>query len=106
MRRQISSRLRLEELHETAPESIRELRLVEARAAYVYFAAWRILPVRRKGIGRKPIPPEWHHVVARPSIAGYNNSHASHPVNTMLNYAYAVLESQVRTATLSQDLDL
>jgi len=33
------------------------------------------------------------------------NRHASHPVNAMLNYAYAVLESQVRTATIAQGLD-
>jgi CRISPR-associated endonuclease Cas1 len=33
------------------------------------------------------------------------NRHASHPVNAMLNYAYTVLESQVRIATVSQGLD-
>jgi CRISP-associated protein Cas1 len=37
-------------------------------------------------------------------MAGYNR-HASHPVNAMLNYAYAVLESQVRIAIVSQGLD-
>jgi CRISP-associated protein Cas1 len=37
-------------------------------------------------------------------MAGYNR-HASHPVNAMLNYAYAVLESQVRIAAVSQGLD-
>jgi CRISPR-associated protein Cas1 len=34
------------------------------------------------------------------------NRHATHPVNGMLNYAYAVLESQVRIATISQGLDV
>ena len=33
------------------------------------------------------------------------NRHATHPVNAMLNYAYAVLVSQVRIATVSQGLD-
>jgi CRISPR-associated protein Cas1 len=33
------------------------------------------------------------------------NRHATHPMNAMLNYAYAVLESQVRIATVSQGLD-
>src|SRR5215210_2814070 len=33
------------------------------------------------------------------------NRHATHPVNAMLNYAYAVLESQVRIAAVSQGLD-
>lgn len=36
---------------------------------------------------------------------GYNNRHAAHPANAMLNYAYAVLESQVRIATVSEGLD-
>jgi CRISPR-associated endonuclease Cas1 len=33
------------------------------------------------------------------------NRHAAHPVNAVLNYAYTVLESQVRIATVSQGLD-
>ena len=33
------------------------------------------------------------------------NRHATHPVNAMLNYAYAVLESQERIFTVSQVLD-
>jgi CRISP-associated protein Cas1 len=33
------------------------------------------------------------------------NRHASHPVNAILNYAYAVLEIQVRIATVSYGLD-
>jgi CRISPR-associated protein Cas1 len=42
----------------------------------------------------------------RPSTI-YNLRHngATHPVNAMLNYAYAVLESQVRIATVAQGLD-
>jgi CRISP-associated protein Cas1 len=58
-----------------------------------------------EGNGRKPIPPEWHYVVAVPSMVSGRNRHATHPVNAMLNYAYAVLESQVRIATVSQGLD-
>ena len=38
-------------------------------------------------------------------MAGCNNRHASYPVNAMLNYAYAVLESQIRIASVSQGLD-
>jgi CRISP-associated protein Cas1 len=33
------------------------------------------------------------------------NRHATRPVNAILNYAYAVLKSQVRIATVSQGLD-
>jgi CRISPR-associated protein Cas1 len=38
-------------------------------------------------------------------MASGRNRNATHPVNAMLNYAYAVLESQVRIATVSQGLD-
>ncbi len=93
------------ELQGTPPESIQQLLLVEAKAAYVYFSCWRMLKMRWKGTGRKPIPPEWHSMGLRQSLYGSGNRNATHPVNAMLNYAYAVLESQVRIATVSQGLD-
>jgi len=34
-----------------------------------------------------------------------SNRHATHPVNAVLNYTYAVLASQVRIATVAQGLD-
>jgi CRISPR associated protein, Cas1 family len=34
-----------------------------------------------------------------------SNRQATHPVHAVLNYAYAVLESQVRIATVAQGLD-
>jgi CRISP-associated protein Cas1 len=42
---------------------------------------------------------------SRPSLVSCRNRHASHPVNAILNYAYAVLEIQVRIATVSYGLD-
>lgn len=33
------------------------------------------------------------------------NHNAAHPVNAMLNYAYAVLESQIRVKTISEGYD-
>ncbi len=93
------------ELQGTPPENVQQLLLVEAKAAYVYFSCWRMLKMRWKGIGRKPIPPEWHSMGLRQSLYGSGNRNATHPVNAMLNYAYAVLESQVRIATVAQELD-
>ena len=95
----------LEELELAPPESTEALRLIEARAALAYFTCWQLLPLQWKGTGRRPIPPEWHNVGVRQSLLGGNNRHATHPVNAMLNYAYAVLESQVRIATVAQGLD-
>jgi hypothetical protein len=42
---------------------------------------------------------------ASASLTFYNNHRATHPVNAVLSYVYAVLESQVRIATVSQGLD-
>lgn len=93
------------DLQGTPPENVQELMLVEAKAAYVYFSCWRMLKMRWKGLGRKPIPPEWRSMGLRQSLYGSGNRNATHPVNAMLNYAYAVLESQVRIATVAQGLD-
>ncbi len=94
----------LEEL-QTLPASVQELQLIEARGALAYFTCWQSLPLRWKGTGRKPIPPEWERVGTRQSFFGGNNRNATHPVNAMLNYAYGVLESQVRIAALQHGLD-
>ena len=42
--------------------------------------------------------------MARPPLVRCRNRHVTHSVNAMLNYAYAVLESQARIATVSQGL--
>ena len=34
------------------------LRGIEGRVAQAYFTAWRSIPLRWKGLGRKPIPEE------------------------------------------------
>jgi CRISPR-associated endonuclease Cas1 len=95
----------LDELKETPP-SIDALRLIEARAALAYFLCWREVPIQWKGIGRKPIPEEWHRCGMRQGILrDGTNRHATHPVNAMLNYAYASLESHVRTMVATTGLD-
>ena len=38
-------------------------------------------------------------------MIGALNRHATHPVNAMLNYAYRVLETQVKIATVAAGLD-
>ena len=41
----------------------------------------------------------------RQSLVSGSNRNANHPVNAMLKYAYGVLESQVRIATVTSGLD-
>jgi CRISPR-associated endonuclease Cas1 len=95
----------LTDLRTSPPTTVETLRLVEARAALAYFRAWKPISLRWKGTGRKPVPPEWQRIGLRQSLLGKTNEHATHPLNAMLNYAYAVLESQVRIATVAAGLD-
>lgn len=97
--------LLLQRLREEPPATIDDLRLLEAWAAISYFTAWRLIELRWKGTGKKPIPPEWRRVGMRQDVLRRSNRHARHPVNALLNYGYAVLESQVRIAIAEVGLD-
>jgi CRISP-associated protein Cas1 len=97
------------ELSTKPPKSMSALLGVEGRAAQSYFAAWQSLPLRWKGLTRRGIPDDWRRVGQRQSLNGTRqkgrNRHASHPVNAMLNYAYAILESQVRMHIVAEGYD-
>jgi len=97
------------EISAKAPKSLSALLGIEGRTAQAYFAAWQALPLKWKGLGRRGIPDEWHRVGQRQSLNGTRqkgrNRHASHPVNAMLNYAYAILESQVRMQIVAEGYD-
>jgi CRISPR-associated endonuclease Cas1 len=81
------------------------LRFIEARAAAVYFRAWRKIPVNWKWTNRHVIPQQWLSVGQRESFFSKTNRHPTHPVNALLNYAYRMLESQVQIAAVSSGLD-
>jgi CRISPR-associated endonuclease Cas1 len=104
------SKLRAEAagLAHRCPKSVRELLGAEGRVAYAYFNAWRSLPLQWKGLGRRPIPEDWRCVGQRQSLNTRKkgrNRFASHPVNAILNYAYAVLEAQVRMQIVAEGYD-
>ena len=88
------------------PRDVVSLRALEAGGAAAYFRAWRAVPLKWTVMGRRPIPTSWQTVGPRTSLfqlAG--NRNAAHPINAMLNYAYAVLESQVRIQVVSDGFD-
>jgi CRISPR-associated protein Cas1 len=97
----------LAELSARPPRTINALLGIEGRSAQAYFNAWKDLPIRWKRNSRKPIPNDWLKFVSRYSNrASYaRGHHASHPVNAMLNYAYAVLESRVRSQLIALGYD-
>jgi len=85
-----------------------ELHGIEGRAAKVYFNAWVGMPISWRTSKRYPIPDAWRSIGQRQSLntgKKGKNYDASHPVNAMLNYAYAVLESQVRLDVIASGHD-
>ncbi len=97
-----------EVLHSRRALELSDLHGIEGRAAKVYFNAWVGAPLQWKASKRYPVPFAWKTVGQRQSMATGKkgkNYGASHPVNAMVNYAYAVLESQVRMQVIAQGLD-
>jgi CRISP-associated protein Cas1 len=85
------------------PETIVELRGLEANCAAAYFRSWGNISIRWRGT---PIPDAWRSIVQRSSPLHLSrNRNASHPINAMLNYAYAVLESEIRIKAISEGYD-
>jgi CRISP-associated protein Cas1 len=96
----------LTKLDEKLPETIVELRALEANCAAAYFRAWQGIPIKWRGTSRRPIPDNWHSIEQRSSpfhLAG--NRNAAHPVNAILNYAYTVLESELRIKAIADCYD-
>jgi CRISPR-associated endonuclease Cas1 len=83
----------------------KSLLIIEARAAADYFDVWYTLPIKWKDTDKHPIPDDWRFAGRRKSFYGMSNRNATDPLNAMLNYAYAVLESQVLIVILSAGLD-
>ena len=79
---------------------------LEANCAASYFRSWVGIPIKWRGTSRRPIPDNWHSIGQRSSpyhLAG--NRNAAHPVNAILNYAYAALESEIRIKAISDGYD-
>jgi CRISP-associated protein Cas1 len=96
----------LTKLDEKSHEAITELRALEANCAAAYFRSWQGTPIKWRGTRRRPIPENWHAIEQRSSpfhLAG--NRNAAHPINAILNYAYTVLESELRTKTITEGYD-
>src|SRR5438132_8807011 len=84
------------------PEAIR---LIESQAGSAYWSAWRNLPINfpRKDLPR--VPDHWRIFGARISTLSGSPRLAANPANAMLNYLYALLESEARRAAAALGLD-
>ncbi len=97
----------LEILTQNPPTDIQVLRGIEGRASATYFSAWQGVPLQWRATVRHPIPDAWTVIGTRSAIRAGNakNRRASHPLNAMLNYAYAILQSQLQIELLGEGYD-
>jgi len=86
-------------------ETIESVRLLESRAAHSYWGAWRNVLVNFPERELDRIPEYWRTFATRVSPLTRSPRLAANPVNAMLNYLYAVLESETRLAIAALGLD-
>lgn len=85
---------------------VNDVRGIEGQAASLYFRAWQGFPVLWKG--KAPVPDDWRAYDIRSSMANGakpQNRSASHPINAMLNYGYAVKSTQLQIQAIAQGYD-
>ena len=86
-------------------ETIPAVRQLESQAAYAYWSAWRPVPVVFPKNVLRRVPVHWRSFGTRQSPLTNSPRLAVNPPNAMLNYLYAVLESESRLALAALGLD-
>jgi len=99
----------IEAIRNLSPDNdINLLRMIEGECAVAYFNVWKVIALSWKGLGKKPIPVEWQTYRSRSSILNgvkAKNKRASHPINAMLNYAYAVRKAHLQIEAIADGYD-
>jgi CRISPR-associated endonuclease Cas1 len=86
-------------------ETIEEIRSVEPRAARVYWKAWQGIPINFPERDLPRVPEHWRSFDTRASPLSGSPRLAANPVNAILNYLYALLETECRLASAALGLD-
>jgi CRISPR-associated protein Cas1 len=89
-------------------KNVDDVRMIEARAAVSYFAAWKSVQLRWERLAKYPVPEEWKTVGPRGAQRAntvLGNRSATRPVNAILNYAYAVHRSEVQIDAVVNGFD-
>ena len=86
-------------------DTVEMIRSLEANAAYSYFGACRNIPVLWPKADLQRIPEHWRTVGSRQSPLSGGPRLAITPVHAILNYCFALLESEARLALAALGLD-
>jgi len=86
-------------------QTIPDIRLLESQGAAAYWHALRDLPIAFPKNDLSRVPEHWRTFGARKSLLTGSPRLATNPANAMLNYLYAVLESEATLAAAALGLD-
>jgi CRISPR-associated endonuclease Cas1 len=86
-------------------ETISSIRQLEAKAAYAYWSAWHNIPIAFPKNDLRRVPQHWLTFGSRHSPLTGSPRLAVTPPNAILNYLYALLESESRLAIAALGLD-
>jgi CRISPR-associated endonuclease Cas1 len=86
-------------------DSVEVIRRLESQGAGAYWSAWHTLPVMFPRNDLQRVPEHWRIFGARRSPLSNSPRLAINPPNAILNYLYAVLETEARLAASALGLD-
>jgi CRISPR-associated endonuclease Cas1 len=86
-------------------QTLERIRYLESKAGLAYWSAWRNITITFPTKDIRRVPEHWLTFGTRASLLTHSPRLAVNPVNAMLNYLYAVLESEARLAISAQGLD-
>ena len=86
-------------------DCVTTIRLIESQAARAYWSAWSNLPINFPKNQLLRVPEHWRSFGARVSPLTGSPRLAANPPNAILNYLYALLESEARLAAAALGLD-
>lgn len=86
-------------------ETLDAIRTLESRGAASYWSAWGEVPISFPKTDLSRVPEHWRTFGTRKSLLTGSPRLATNPANAMLNYLYALLESESRLAAAALGLD-
>jgi CRISPR-associated endonuclease Cas1 len=86
-------------------ESIDRVRLIEAQGAKLYWQAWSDVSIHWPRKDERRVPEHWKCFGSRISPLTHSPRLASSPPNSLLNFLYALLESESRLCAVGMGLD-
>ena len=89
----------------TTADTFDKIGVLEAHAAGAYFGAWHDIPVMWPKQDLSKIPDHWRRAGSRRSPLTGGPRLAVTPVQAILNYSFALLESETRTCVSALGLD-